>query len=107
MNTVAEQQSESRGSRAGLLMQARAMVVEDDSALLEAIVDTLELSGCEVVTATSAEQALQKLAECAVDIVISDVNMRGMDGHQLLGEIKRSKPHLPVVLITAYGSIQH
>ncbi|MBT8139728.1 MAG: sigma-54 dependent transcriptional regulator [Gammaproteobacteria bacterium] len=83
------------------------MVVEDDAALLEAIVDTLELSGCEVLTADCAESALAQLEANDVDIVVSDVNMRGMDGHQLLGEIKRKKPDLPVVLITAYGSIQH
>ena len=81
------------------------LVVEDDSALQEAIVDTLELSGLNAVAADSGEQALECLNNQRFDMVISDVNMGGMDGHQLLDAIKRSYPFLPVLLITAYASI--
>ena len=93
------------GQQAALL-EARVLVVEDDAALQEAIVDTLELAGCAVVAASSAERALELLEQTVVDIVITDVNMDGMDGHELLEAIKQTKPYLPVVLITAYGSIQ-
>ena len=81
------------------------LVVEDDLALQEAIVDTLELSGLNTVAAGSGEQALECLSKQRFDMVISDVNMGGMDGHQLLDEIKKLYPFLPVLLITAYASI--
>ncbi|NNC55873.1 MAG: response regulator, partial [Pseudomonadales bacterium] len=94
------------GTQHALLSASRVLVVEDDAALQEAIVDTLELAGCHVVAASSAERALALLQQTVVDIVITDVNMEGMDGHQLLQAIKQQIPYLPVVLITAYGSIQ-
>ncbi len=81
------------------------LVVEDDLALQEAIVDTLELSGLNAVAADSGEQALESLNQQRFDMVISDVNMGGMDGHQLLDAIKKNYPFLPVLLITAYASI--
>ena len=84
---------------------AMILVVEDDLALQEAIVDTLELSGLNTIAAGSGEQALECLAKQRFDMVISDVNMGGMDGHQLLDEIKKLYPFLPVLLITAYASI--
>jgi two-component system response regulator FlrC len=84
---------------------AMILVVEDDLALQEAIVDTLELSGLNTAAAGSGEQALECLAEQRFDMVISDVNMGGMDGHQLLDKIKKLYPFLPVLLITAYASI--
>jgi two-component system response regulator FlrC len=84
---------------------AMILVVEDDLALQEAIVDTLELSGLNTAAAGSGEQALECLAEQRFDMVISDVNMGGMDGHQLLDKIKKLYPFIPVLLITAYASI--
>ncbi|MDB2410339.1 sigma-54 dependent transcriptional regulator [Pseudomonadales bacterium] len=81
------------------------LVVEDDLALQEAIVDTLELSGLNAIAADSGEQALICLEKQRFDMIISDVNMGGMDGHQLLDEIKKHYPFLPVLLITAYASI--
>ncbi|MDG2473275.1 MAG: sigma-54 dependent transcriptional regulator [Pseudomonadales bacterium] len=83
----------------------RVLVVEDDLALQEAIVDTLELADFTVLAAASAEQALALLAEQSVDMVISDVNMGAMDGHQLLAAIKQRWPFIPVLLITAFATI--
>ena len=85
---------------------AKVMIVEDDVDLREAVEDTLQLANYEVVCADSGESALLLLEENQdVQCVVSDVNMGGMDGHQLLREIKTRYPHLPVVLNTAYGSI--
>ncbi|GAA5316895.1 MAG: sigma-54-dependent response regulator transcription factor FleR [Candidatus Pelagadaptatus aseana] len=84
----------------------KLLIVEDDLDLREAVEDTLMLSGYEVVTADSGEVALQRLAAHSdIQCVISDVNMGGMDGHELLRQIKKHYPHIPVVLNTAYGSI--
>jgi CheY-like chemotaxis protein len=59
--------------------------------------------------ATSGAEALDRLAgeiEPTLVAVLSDINMRGMDGLQLLGEIKRRLPRLPVMMVTAYGDEQ-
>lgn len=84
----------------------KIMIVEDDSDLLEALEDTLQLAGYQVITANSGEAALKQLGRhLDVQCVVSDVNMGGMDGHQLLREINAQYPHIPVILNTAYGSI--
>lgn len=88
-----------------LSLDARVLVVEDDPDLREALVDTLELAGCEVLQAESAETALAIIPRQALDIVVSDINMGGMDGLGLLKEIRSHYPQLPVLLITAYASI--
>ena len=82
------------------------LLVEDDAALREAIADTLELANCEVGAVPSAEAALEIIEHQHFDMVVTDVNMGGMDGHSLLQAIRSSKPFLPVLLITAYGSIE-
>lgn len=92
-------------SRARTLDGARVLVVEDDASLREALIDTLELAGAQTAQAESGEQALDLLAQSYVDMVVSDVNMGGMDGHELLEVLRQRFPQLPVLLITAYGSI--
>lgn len=87
-------------------LNATVLVVEDDHDLREALQDTLELAGCQVELAASAEQALQKLTAMNPDLVVSDINMGAMNGLQLLQQLRRDYPQLPVVMITAYGSIE-
>jgi len=55
--------------------------------------------------AGSGEEALQRLAEIHPELIVilSDINMPGMDGLELLGEIRRVRPQLPVLMVTAYG----
>jgi len=84
----------------------RVLIVEDDADLREALADTLELAGCRVAAAPGAQEALVLLAASPVDVVVSDVNMAGMDGHELLRRIRALHPQVPVVLITAFGSIE-
>jgi two-component system response regulator FlrC len=86
-------------------LTAKILVVEDDQDLREALVDTLEIAGCTVLQADCAEQALKLIPSNALDMVVSDINMGAMDGLEMLKEIRRLHPQLPVLLITAYGSI--
>jgi two-component system response regulator FlrC len=83
------------------------LVVEDDVALREALVDTLRGAGIAVVAEADAAGALRRLESDPVALVISDVQMPGPDGYQLLALIKRRYPELPVVLMTAYGTVAH
>jgi two-component system response regulator FlrC len=82
------------------------LIVEDDANLREALLDTLELSGYRVLVAANAEAAVDLLGREAPGLVLSDVQMPGMDGHALLRVIKTKAPGLPVVLMTAYGQIE-
>ena len=87
-------------------MPARILLVEDDRALREALSDTLLIGGCEFTAVDSAEAALVALQREAFGLVVSDVNMPGMDGHQLLGLIRARYPQLPVLLMTAFGAVE-
>jgi two-component system response regulator FlrC len=81
------------------------LVVEDDAALREALADTLRAAGLSPLAAADAQAALQLLASEDIGLVISDVNMPGANGYELLSSIKRMRPYLPVVLMTAYGTV--
>lgn len=81
------------------------LVVEDDAALREALIDTLRAAGIAALAASDASEALSLLGTEEVALVISDVQMPGPNGYQLLSSIKRLRPDLPVVLMTAYGTV--
>ena len=81
------------------------LVVEDDAALREALIDTLRAAGLAALAAVDAAEALQLLETEQIALVISDVQMPGLNGYQLLTSIKRSRPDLPVVLMTAYATV--
>jgi two-component system response regulator FlrC len=88
-------------------MNDAVLIVEDDAVLREALTDTLRAAGVAALAAADAEEALGVMQTEDVALVICDVQMPGMDGRQLLGLIKRRRPDLPVVLMTAYGSVAH
>jgi two-component system response regulator FlrC len=85
---------------------SRILVVEDDSALAQALGDTLLLSGYDVVQATDGEQALARLDREPVDMVLTDVQMRPMDGRALLRNLRTRFHDLPVLIMTAYGTVE-
>ncbi|WP_295472549.1 sigma-54 dependent transcriptional regulator [uncultured Pseudomonas sp.] len=87
-------------------MTTRILLVEDDRSLREALGDTLELAGHEYRAVGSAEEASLLAGREPFGLVISDVNMPGMDGHQLLGLLRERHPHLPVLLMTAHGAVE-
>lgn len=88
-----------------MMHKGKLLVVEDDADLREALVDTLELAGYEVKDSDCGESAIVKLAQESFDMVVSDVNMPGIDGHQLLEHVVAKYPGLSFLLVTAYGSI--
>ncbi len=89
------------------MSNTNVMIVEDDRELREALCTTLQLAGMNYIEADCAEAALIQLDKRNVDIIVSDVNMPGMDGHELLRQVKAKAPGLPMMLITAYGQIKH
>ena len=81
------------------------LVVEDDDALLEAIVDTLHLAGYETLTAKEGRSALHILKQHKVALVISDAQMQPMDGYALFAALKQKNLVVPFILMTAYGEL--
>ena len=87
-------------------MLIKVLLVEDDRALREALADTLLLAGHDYRAVGSAEEALEAAAREPFNLVVSDVNMPGMDGHQLLSLLRVRHPQLPVLLMTAHGAVE-
>jgi two-component system response regulator FlrC len=83
------------------------LLVEDDATLREALAETLRLAGYAVDTAADGSRALESLQSGSFSAVVTDYQMRPMDGFALLTAIRELHPHLPVLLITAHGSIEH
>ncbi|MBI5519660.1 MAG: sigma-54-dependent Fis family transcriptional regulator [Desulfovibrio sp.] len=84
---------------------ATILVVDDDKNILQVLEARLSFAHYKTLTARSAEEAVEVLAQHPVDLVVSDVKMPGMGGVGLLHEILVQWPHIPVILLTAYGSI--
>lgn len=82
------------------------LVVEDDASLREALQDTLELAGYQVIAAGDGDAALARLKSQRIGLIISDVQMQPMDGYTLLKRAKQQVPHVPFLLMTAFGDLQ-
>ena len=90
------------GSREISLEGKRILVVDDDRAVRESVVEILEAEGCVMESAADGLVAVGKLAEAAYDIVLSDVVMPCMDGYELFGHVREHHPGTHVVLMTAF-----
>lgn len=85
--------------------RAQILVVDDDVDLLKLLVMRLNAAGYSVASAESGEQALARLAAAQPQLVITDLRMDGMDGMALYHAIHRRHPALPVIILTAHGTI--
>ena len=88
-------------------MSHNVLVVDDEPKLCDLLSSALSQNGIEVFTAGNGLQALAILEQEAIDLVISDWRMPGMDGPQLLAEIKQRYPNLPVIVMTAYSTVKN
>lgn len=84
---------------------AHLLLVDDDPGLLKLLGLRLTSEGYSVVTAESGAEGLRVLNREKVDLVISDLRMDEMDGMQLFAEIQKVQPGMPVIILTAHGSI--
>lgn len=84
----------------------RVLVVDDNPDIIELIAFTLETYGAEVLTATSARKALQAIGQFQIDLLISDIAMPGVDGHEMIRQVrafeKEQGRQIPAIAITAY-----
>lgn len=83
--------------------QHRILTIEDDPAIRRGIVDSLQASGYVVWQAERAERGLQLALERPCDLILLDLVLPAADGLQVLGEIRKHKPTLPIIILTARG----
>jgi two-component system response regulator FlrC len=86
--------------------KSTVLVVEDDNDLRGALCDTLELAGYSVSSTDQGQSALDKLANEPFGLLLSDLQMRPMNGHTLMKKARALLPDLPILLMTAYGTVQ-
>ena len=86
-------------------MIPKILVVDDDSASVEAVIEVLEREGYDLFAASGGREALETLAVEAIDVVITDEKMPDLSGIDLLKHIKDNHPYTQVIILTGYGSI--
>ena len=86
-------------------MKARILIVDDQERMAAVIATALRFANYECDVVTDSERALALLANHTYDAVVTDWKMPEIDGMELLRRVKRDSPGLPVILITAYGSV--
>lgn len=87
-------------------MTNRILLVDDEETLRFVLRETLISEGYSVDVANDGFQALERVKLKPYDLLITDIKMHGMDGLQLIREIKRNGSHLKIIIITAYGSLE-
>jgi DNA-binding NtrC family response regulator len=83
----------------------RVLVVDDDRAMREMVVSLLEEEHMQAEAVQSAAHAIDRFGEERFDVVLSDIQMPGQNGRELLGALRSLQPEVPVILMTAFGSI--
>jgi len=87
------------------IRKPRLLLVDDEIPLVANLLKLLSRRGYEVSTAHDGDSALRVVQERDFDVVILDRNMPGKDGITVLRELKKKQPHLEVVILTGYGSV--
>ncbi len=87
-------------------MKGHIVLIDDEVKLLQALKRALEMDGYEVFDFSDPQKGFDFICSREVELVISDIRMSGMSGIELLGKIRKIKPDLPCILMTAYSSVE-
>jgi DNA-binding NtrC family response regulator len=85
--------------------RARLLVVDDEEPQRMMLAKILGRAGFQVVTAADGTEALSSLKDAPFDLMLTDQRMPSMDGLELLERVRRTRPELPIILMTAYGTV--
>ncbi|MEY2393723.1 MAG: hypothetical protein QOF94_68, partial [Acidobacteriaceae bacterium] len=83
------------------------LIIDDEAEIRESLQTLLEMEGFAVETAVSGEAGLQRIGEHPFDLVLLDLALPGRDGMEILAEIRALETRLPVIMITAYGTVEN
>lgn len=86
-------------------MPARVLIVDDEISIRKVLSTQLRRHGLATLTASDGEEAIERLGNTAIDVVVTDLRMPGVDGMGVLAHVREHLPGLPVILITAHGTI--
>jgi two-component system response regulator HydG len=85
-------------------MNGRVLIVDDDKEMCRLLETAFHKRGYAIAARTTAEEAFELLAAEDFDVVVSDINMKGMNGLELCARVAQNRPDIPVVVITAFGT---
>ena len=88
-------------------MAKQVLIVDDDPDIREALQAVLELDGHVVTALESGAAVLELLRRCPFDLILLDVMMPGIDGLEVLRQVRRAEVAVPVYLLTAMGGVRH
>lgn len=86
-------------------MNRTVLVVEDEPGILDFLEHGLKAQGFDVISADDGNSGLEKALRSGVDLLVLDVMLPGRDGLEVLAELRRAKPGLPVIILTALGEV--
>jgi two-component system, OmpR family, alkaline phosphatase synthesis response regulator PhoP len=92
--------------RAHVTPKKTVLVVEDDAAIRRGLVDTLQFAGFQVIACGDGQEGLDVALSAQIDLAVLDVMLPKRDGFAILADVRRSRPGLPVILVTARGAEQ-
>src|SRR6185369_6714858 len=87
-------------------MKSRILLIEDDASIVAGLKKELEVEGYDVAVAERGDKGLAKAKEQPFDVVITDLKMPGLSGLQLVEQLHATKPKLPIILMTAFGTTE-
>lgn len=86
------------------MSRTTVLVIEDDASIRRGLVDALSFAGYSVLQCGDGGKAVPTALENEIDLVLLDVMLPGRDGFSILGELRKAKPTLPVIMVTARGA---
>jgi two-component system response regulator HydG len=89
-----------------MTVQRRVLIIDDDRSMCDILDAELRTRDFDPTATTAAEDALRRLSESDFDVILTDINMQSMNGVELCRQIVESREHVPVVVMTAYGTME-
>lgn len=87
--------------------QRRILIIDDEPAILGMIETTLRNAAFEVITASTGQEGLERVATAGCDLVLTDLRLPDMDGVEVMHQIHARTPSIPIIIMTAYGTIEN
>src|SRR5262249_43989283 len=97
-------EDEEMSKQTEVVNKSKILVVDDDSSVLEVTEFHLKSEGYEVTTTESGEEGARLAMQGLFDLVLTDLQLPDLDGLEILKRLKESRPDLPVIMISGYGS---